>query len=1090
MKTAPEQQSSPARRIFQAARAAIRRSSSETPTENQISLASQTVLTPRNMTTSMTMGRASNGGDEADEETQRKQQEGLEEASRVCAQGRQDWTENKPEEALAKFEKALRVLEGLLGTYHALTAKTYYWLGFIRKHDESTYALALQDFLQTARIRLVLLGPSHDSTQEAIAAISWVLHSQGGHTANSIKDYLKRLHESIRQETLGDARLRHRNYQQAISYYKQAMETFEDPNHATIMGKRAFCSFQAGQVVLESVDERTTFKSGLPLSWALLRAPQPPESKNQSYLDEATGWYRQALLILCNETVHGRDHPDLPTTQERMGQALKAYQENHGAVYEAAAVETYLARDIFVSTEAQHRGLRLLIEQNSTTSLEQAIKNLSEASEVEQNFLGSNHPIPIYLHNLIQEAKTKLSNLRNVAGVSPVSPSARKLSFRSSSQSGGSTKSKSLVKIPKETSESPIRPARVVTIAAPAAAGEMKSDSDWRAVVETLQVQVSTLATDQESWLVEKQKLVSRLQTLENERNELQTQNEHSRLDILELQGHWEQAKAAEADLKAQLVVDQSKLEIITQNRHSEVEASVAQLRHKVGSLELELAQSQDQVLASQQTTAILHTKLTTQEELVDKWKSKVQAQEALLIETQEALDSQTEQVQTYQHQAKEASNQPPDSSAEVELHRTKQTLQEVESQLQAVQAKAASLELVNQFSEQKLEDYKAQHSNLVQQLAEREQKVVRLQGKLEEVVSAADKPSSESQNSASVVHKSALDSLKMTLQYERELQNSEQEIQSLQEQLRNLRDRKQSSDDQVSSLETEKAEVEESLQKLQSEFTRVKSKNQRLESDLKKLKVVLQQLHPKKRGSSIDEVSLVASSSADTTDSQLTDQAVRWDLRRSLALTPWKFHSIHADYSIRRPLTGQNQSTTKEEREIFSAGEPLVSSQAYLQGAHVNNSLTLDVVARVAADGSSVYVLGNGQVYHRFADGSWGVRGRSTLDIDLDEPLGWISSVGGKNGHDQISYSLDAIVEEAQIFRHQYSQMVLYQAAHLIANGNTLGCIPAYVGYQAEQSRKVGPTHNLFDLPTLLLVAALIVGAIAIVLAHYKVSI
>ena len=173
------------------------------------------------------------------------QERKLEQATALCAKGRQAWSNGELEEALGYFLKALQILERVLGMFHVLTAKTYYWIGFIRKH-QSNYPLALRAFVKASRIRILLLRPKHEATQEALAAVSWSLHAQGK-SPQEIGKFITSLSESLKHESMGDSALRKHDYGEAISHYEWSMRILDDPDHAAVLGKLAFAYRGAGR---------------------------------------------------------------------------------------------------------------------------------------------------------------------------------------------------------------------------------------------------------------------------------------------------------------------------------------------------------------------------------------------------------------------------------------------------------------------------------------------------------------------------------------------------------------------------------------------------------------------------------------------------------------------------------------------------------------------------------------------------------------------------------------------------------------------------------------------------------------------------
>jgi chromosome segregation ATPase len=313
--------------------------------------------------------------------TEEEEEERLAEASNVCAKGRMYWTQGDAESALKEFERALVILETLLGTFHILTAKTYYWIGFITKHDDTTtttttytttttttttseqddpatvtlthhpYARALRAFCKTARIRILLLGKSHLSTQEALAAVTWVLEAQNK-SPEYIQDYLSNLQESLRLETQGDASLRQRAYTDAVTYYQQAMQTFPDPDHATIMGKRAFAY------------------------------------RGQGDLGDAVLWYRAALKVFCT-SLQGTHHTDVKTTAERLGEVLAEYKQ-----FDVATIQRYQSNQVVVASVLFEHAGEVARDEGK---FRKARTNFLQAVQLEQSILGPDHAVVKHL---------------------------------------------------------------------------------------------------------------------------------------------------------------------------------------------------------------------------------------------------------------------------------------------------------------------------------------------------------------------------------------------------------------------------------------------------------------------------------------------------------------------------------------------------------------------------------------------------------------------------------------------------------------------------------------------------------------------
>jgi hypothetical protein len=146
----------------------------------------------------------------------------LELASHYCAKGRHLWSKGDKDSALEKFQSALVILESILGTFHVLTAKTYYWIGFILKH-KSELSTSLIAFRKTMKIRLLLLGSDHTSTLEASTAVEWILKEKGI-SANEIQHYLDALQQGVELEKEADICMRTHLFADACEKYETCLE--------------------------------------------------------------------------------------------------------------------------------------------------------------------------------------------------------------------------------------------------------------------------------------------------------------------------------------------------------------------------------------------------------------------------------------------------------------------------------------------------------------------------------------------------------------------------------------------------------------------------------------------------------------------------------------------------------------------------------------------------------------------------------------------------------------------------------------------------------------------------------------------------
>jgi len=131
------------------------------------------------------------------------------------------------------FTSALSILETILGTFHLLTAKTYFWIGFILQKSssgektEKHYQRCLEAFSMALRIRLRMCGSKHKSTEEARQAVRWafrkIVESNG--RQESIQDFLKSIEKSLRYEVHGDKKIIAKDYQAALIGFEKAFQT-------------------------------------------------------------------------------------------------------------------------------------------------------------------------------------------------------------------------------------------------------------------------------------------------------------------------------------------------------------------------------------------------------------------------------------------------------------------------------------------------------------------------------------------------------------------------------------------------------------------------------------------------------------------------------------------------------------------------------------------------------------------------------------------------------------------------------------------------------------------------------------------------
>lgn len=157
----------------------------------------------------------------------------LREASSHCAKGCSEWKSGMPGKALLEFKSALRIMEQTIGTFHPLTAKTYFWIGFILQKSSSSLSPeddnkeCLEAFQMAFRIRLQLLGVSDKSTKEALQSVRWAFQKVNS-DSNSKDDFHLLINAMLRSgeiEQEGDDLLKTSNdLSGALKKYQQAVE--------------------------------------------------------------------------------------------------------------------------------------------------------------------------------------------------------------------------------------------------------------------------------------------------------------------------------------------------------------------------------------------------------------------------------------------------------------------------------------------------------------------------------------------------------------------------------------------------------------------------------------------------------------------------------------------------------------------------------------------------------------------------------------------------------------------------------------------------------------------------------------------------
>ncbi|CAJ1970497.1 unnamed protein product [Cylindrotheca closterium] len=227
----------------------------------------------------------------------RKKESLLKEASSFCSKGCSEWKSKRSESAKSAFTSALLILEPVLGTYHLLTAKTYFWIGFIlqkstgeKKYND--YQRCLEAFSMALRIRLRMCGSNHKSTEEARQAVRWafrkLVESSNDERQESIQDFLMSIEKSLRYEARGDKKVTAKDYQSALVAFEKAFQTATQWEQYARPTPQLM--FKLGDCYL-SLDET----------------------------QNAIFWFRRALLdIYLNSFHHHQQHPVVHTVYEKL----------------------------------------------------------------------------------------------------------------------------------------------------------------------------------------------------------------------------------------------------------------------------------------------------------------------------------------------------------------------------------------------------------------------------------------------------------------------------------------------------------------------------------------------------------------------------------------------------------------------------------------------------------------------------------------------------------------------------------------------------------------------------------------------------
>jgi tetratricopeptide (TPR) repeat protein len=212
----------------------------------------------------------------------------LKEASSHCSKGCSEWKSGNSETALQEFTSALRIMENVLGTFHLLTAKTYFWIGFIlQKSGSSEYQKCLEAFSQTLRIRLQLSGSDHKTTKEARQSARWAFQKIFPDSKDDANLFVDALERSQEYEHQGDDLLKSHDISAALDRYHRAIALYERVHPPPqILGKCASC-------------------------YSSLQNPR-----------QALYWYRKTLFGFWTSSIYQHQHPGIEATWNQMTHLL------------------------------------------------------------------------------------------------------------------------------------------------------------------------------------------------------------------------------------------------------------------------------------------------------------------------------------------------------------------------------------------------------------------------------------------------------------------------------------------------------------------------------------------------------------------------------------------------------------------------------------------------------------------------------------------------------------------------------------------------------------------------------------------------
>ena len=156
--------------------------------------------------------------------------------------------------------------------------------------------------------------------------------------------------------------------------------------------------------------------------------------------------------------------------------------------------------------------------------------------------------------------------------------------------------------------------------------------------------------------------------------------------------------------------------------------------------------------------------------------------------------------------------------------------------------------------------------------------------------------------------------------------------------------------------------------------------------------------------------------------------------LKQAVEKVEFEYVTAFATYAVRRPF-----GLAAEQKLWFSAGE--LNGKSYEKMCLVTKPRTLEVAAKIEADGSLFAIYGEGHAKHQKPNGDWEDFGNV---YERDVPLGSVSFVD-KDATEQ-DYSLDEIFEGAVAVRNYYCSSVISTAAGLKVHASTINAVPANV--------------------------------------------